>query len=563
MSAEPIRGGRAAFVVLFVVAAAARIALALQPGLWCDEIFSLAMATGHSLEHPAAIADPARGDYVEPRRPVSALEFRRYLVDDTPPASAMRVVRAVLFSDTSPPAYYLLLAAWQRAFGASDAALRAFSVTCGLAALVLLWSLARALGGPRVAIFAALLFTAAPPALYYSVEGRMYALTWLLGLALAHLSLRLARDGSARAVYAVAWVAIAATGLLTHYFFAFGWLAMTAWLFAVSGRGGRVRVVAMVVAVGALIAPWYVQLPTSLGAWRVTGRWLDTPLGMGQLAYGVFRLGGSLVNSWGVWRGSKLTIPVQAVILAALGVAVLRRGAGPLLTSERRLVLFWLAAAVIGPVVLDALRGTAMSRIERYALPGLPAAMVVFALALDHVFRPAGLAVLVATLIAWVPGLREVARSSPRYWEPFPTIAADLAGWTGPEDLVIVSSIPSGVLGVARYVDPATPLVSWVEPLATHHMPAAAEALTAGRCRVALVRTHDLGVRAAIEPWLRAHAASARDLTLYDEDGVQSVITYFTLHGPDGRCATRSSRSRAPAAIARETPSRPAARSGG
>ena len=34
--------------------------------LWVDELFSLAIATGHSLEHPAAAAKPALGDFVEP-----------------------------------------------------------------------------------------------------------------------------------------------------------------------------------------------------------------------------------------------------------------------------------------------------------------------------------------------------------------------------------------------------------------------------------------------------------------------------------------------------------------
>ena len=37
--------------LILLVAVGARTALALRPGLWIDEIFSLAMATGHSLEH--------------------------------------------------------------------------------------------------------------------------------------------------------------------------------------------------------------------------------------------------------------------------------------------------------------------------------------------------------------------------------------------------------------------------------------------------------------------------------------------------------------------------------
>ena len=39
-----------------------------------------------------------------------------------------------------------------------------------------------------------------------------------------------------------------------------------------------------------------------------------------------------------------------------------------------------------------------------------------------------------------------------RYWEPFPEAGSRLSAWGQPEDLIIVHSIPSGVLGVARYM---------------------------------------------------------------------------------------------------------------
>jgi len=56
--------------VLFAVAALLRIGLVTRSGLWGDEVFSLAIATGHSLEHPAAAARPELGDFVEPNHPV-------------------------------------------------------------------------------------------------------------------------------------------------------------------------------------------------------------------------------------------------------------------------------------------------------------------------------------------------------------------------------------------------------------------------------------------------------------------------------------------------------------
>ena len=91
--------------VLIIVAFILQLTIARRASLWADEVFSLAMATGHSLEHPAADAQPNLGDFVEPEKVVPAAEFRRYVEHETPPASPARVVRAVLISDTSPPLY--------------------------------------------------------------------------------------------------------------------------------------------------------------------------------------------------------------------------------------------------------------------------------------------------------------------------------------------------------------------------------------------------------------------------------------------------------------------------
>jgi hypothetical protein len=524
-SADP-RRARLLLAALVALAAVLRVWVALQPGLWADELFSLAMATGHGLEHAAAVADPAEGDYVEPRGAEPAGAFRRYLAHETPPAGFRRVLRAVAMSDTSPPLYYLVLDLWLRVAGTSDAALRLFSAACALLAMPFLWSVGRLLGGVRVAAIACLLFALAPPALYYSGEGRMYALTWLLGVALARLTLALARGGP-RAPVVAGFVLVAAAGLLTHYFFAFVWLALLAWLALFGARVHWRVLVATTVGVLALILPWYAGVPARLAAWRVTGDWLDTPLTPVELAFGIVRLGASLVAGRGIWGGGERSVHVELAAFVVLAAFVLARGARPLLASEKLLPAFWLAASVLGPVVLDLLRHTATSRMERYALPGLPAAMLVVALALDHVSRPVGIAVLAATVITWLPGIRDVPGAAPRPWEPYPTLAAELAGWRAPDDLVIVNSIPSGVLGVARYIDPETPLASWVVQLNERRMPADAEDLSAGRCRIAIVRAHHLGAIAPVEKWLRTNAHVERELQLYRYPGVEAAIVFF------------------------------------
>src|SRR5437870_441708 len=112
-------------------------------GLWADELFSLAVATGHSLEHAASRAQPALGDYVEAAQPLTTAEYQRYLQHETPPVGPRRVVRAVFLSDANAPLYYLLLWGWTRALGTDDVALRLFSVLWALASFPLVWSLAR------------------------------------------------------------------------------------------------------------------------------------------------------------------------------------------------------------------------------------------------------------------------------------------------------------------------------------------------------------------------------------------------------------------------------------
>ena len=147
------RGSRiAALLAVIALAAALRVALLDRQGLWSDEVFSLAIATGHSLEHPAAEADPAQGDYVEAPTPLPASAFKHYTQHEDPPAGFHRVLRAIRLSDTSPPLYYLLLNGWTRWAGVSDAALRLFSALWALASIPMVWLIARRVGGVARAV---------------------------------------------------------------------------------------------------------------------------------------------------------------------------------------------------------------------------------------------------------------------------------------------------------------------------------------------------------------------------------------------------------------------------
>jgi uncharacterized membrane protein len=493
-------------VLLILSAMVLRIAAALRPGLWADEIFSLAMATGHSLEHPAATADSSLGDFIEPREAQSPQVFRRYAQHEEHPVGIRRVVRAVLLSDTSPPLYYLLLNPWTRMFGTGDAALRLFSVWWAVLSLPLLWLLGRDVGSPKVAWSACVLFSFSPVAAFYSVEGRMYSLLWCLALSLAWLTLRLAPDDGRPWVPAL-WVLTGVAGLFTHYFFAFVWLAYLAWLWLYRRVPGRQLALLAGVTLLAVL-PWFLEVPTSLARWRVTGGWLNGDLHWPRALGQPFVLAGSLLSGrtyLGGWRwADRLAIGLFLV----LAIWMVRQGVVRRMFSDRGLLLWgWVGAACTGPLVFDLLRHTTTTDVPRYVLTGLPAAILLAALAMSQLPAKIHVVFLAAVLLAWLPGFRAaVGARAPRPWEPYPELSAHLESWARPDDLVLVRSIPSGVVGVARYLKRDIPLAAWVDRLGVREVPADAERLLSGRRRVAVARIHDSGPVGPLENWLRTHA---------------------------------------------------------
>jgi 4-amino-4-deoxy-L-arabinose transferase-like glycosyltransferase len=489
-----------------------RVAAAMRPGLWGDEIFSLSMASGHSLEHPAASAKPSLGDFVEPRQAQLPQVFQRYAEHDDPPAGARRVLRAVLLSDTSPPLYYLLLNRWTRLFGTSDAALRLFSVWCGVLTLPLLWILGREL------------FSFSHVAIYNSAEGRMYAMLWILGAGLAWLSLRLS-DRPGDLLLALSWVLAGAAGLLTHYFFAFVWLACVTWLVCIARVRGRARVAVLACVTVLLVLPWYVLVPSSLRQWRVTAGWqngsLEWPRALGR----PFLLAASLLSGTSPLGGWRWADHFALGLFAALAIWIVSRSSVRPLFGHRHLLLWlWLAASCLGPLGFDLLRHTTTSNIDRYVLPALPAAMLLAALLMSQLPRVVHVVALSALLLAWLPGGLALAKGDPRPWEPYRRIGARLMSWAQPGDVVVVHSIPAGVVGLARYVKRDIPIVSWVEPLGLRHVPSDLHPLLAGNRRVALVKVHDLHRPSPVEPWLREHARLIRRDTF---KGSGAEVLYF------------------------------------
>ena len=512
------RGGRiVALLAVIALATGLRLALLDRQGLWADEVFSLAIATGHSLEHPAAEADPAQGDYVEASTPLPASDFRRYLEHEDPPAGFRRVVRAVRLSDTSPPLYYLMLNRWTRWAGASDAALRLFSALWALASIPVLWLIARRVGGEAAAFLAAGLFAVCPLGLYYSVEGRMYSLLVFLAVSMVALTLAL-RTEDARPWLVGPWAVVSAAALLTHYFACFVWVACLAWLAVTPGRIRRSWLAGGAVATAFLVLPWYAVVPETLGRWRVTGYWLYSPVSLRRALSLPFWLVWTFVSGDGAWqsghaswhsstRSQWLAALAFAAVALALAAGLRRR----LFSGDRGLVWLWVAAACIGPLVFDFVSGTSTAARPRYALAGLPGVLVLAAVGLSRLKLVARAALLLAILLAWSSGGRTIFHLPSREYEPYRPVAARLSASVGPEDLVLVHSIPSGVLGIARYLTGATMVASWVGQLGQRRVPTDVEALTQGRSTVVLVKIHEVGEPAPEESWLLVHARLVDD----------------------------------------------------
>lgn len=521
------RRERILLLALLVGAGLFRIALAVRPGLWGDEVFSLATATGHSLEQPAAEADRVLGDYVEAPDPLPPAAYRRYLEHDDPPAGPGRVMRAVLLSDTNPPLYYLLLNAWTRAFGTGDAPLRLFSVLWALACVPLLWIVAHRLGGRRMAWSAVALYAIAPASVYYATEGRMYTLVWLPGLALAWATLELQRRGPRPGALAV-WIGSGAVGLLTHYFFGFVWLACAGWLLTTRGNTRRGTVVAAAIASGLAVLPWYLHLPESFGRWRVTGDWLAGHAPWDKALLAPLILVWSVLSGHGPWGGSYWADTLTFALFVALGLVLWRRGVVRDLLGRTSLLWCWVLAVCLGPSLLDLLRNTSSALISRYALPALPAGILLGAAGMSRLRPRENAAFLGLVSLTYLPAAWDMVAHEPRPWAPYRETARLLANWTDPADLVIVHSVPSGVLTFARYAREDTPIASWVIQLGRRRVPEDLERWLAGRRGVAYLGIHNLDLPSPAEAWLRENTRMLRERHW---PGAADVYNFAPAHG--------------------------------
>jgi 4-amino-4-deoxy-L-arabinose transferase-like glycosyltransferase len=162
------------------------------------------------------------------------------------------------------PFYGVLLHGWAQLFGDSEWALRLPSALFGVATVPLMGLVAARWLGAPVAVPAMWLAAASPFLVWYGQEVRNYSLVVLCACASALLLLRASRALTPGGV--LGYLAVAATGLLANFSFAF--LAPLHLVWWLGPKGRRLRRLgigaAIVLALGLAVLPW---LPQVRGQW--------------------------------------------------------------------------------------------------------------------------------------------------------------------------------------------------------------------------------------------------------------------------------------------------------
>jgi 4-amino-4-deoxy-L-arabinose transferase-like glycosyltransferase len=170
---------------------------------------------------------------------VPTLDLQSFWADEAATVDVVRhdlgdLYAVVRDQESTPPLYYLLARIWTVVTGTGEVGLRSLSAVIGVLTVPVVAAVGTRMRGARAGMFAALLVATNPLLIWFSQEARAYALLVLL-TALSLLTLLRAVEHPSRARL-LAWGAVAALLLATHYFALFPVAGEAAWL-AVALRG--------------------------------------------------------------------------------------------------------------------------------------------------------------------------------------------------------------------------------------------------------------------------------------------------------------------------------------
>jgi uncharacterized membrane protein len=375
--------------------------------------------------------------------------------------------------DVHPPLWGIVLWTDVRVFGDGELAVRVPSLVFGLVAIPLAYATGRELFDRRAGLAAAALTTAAPIAIWYSGEARMYSLYLLLSCLAIYAQARIFRRPSVPAwsLFALTCAAL----FYTHYFSVFQVLAQQAVFAAVYLRKWRTGSTPDRRTVGLWLASAGLTLLLLLPlAWYTPAQLqgFHGPGATGSGASSGISLYGVIANL--VWAGWGYHSDDAMVHLAALWpVAML--GVLVLLGKSRSTPTALLTVLVVVPIACVFVAGSLLSTTMfelRYFICIVPPLLLLAARAITSWPRTrtgaliAG-GVVLATMLAALPD-QQFSPTDPRLYD-YRGAFAQVAEQSHPDDILIYA--PAFINPVVTYYRPemATVAVGTTTPMA--HLP--------------------------------------------------------------------------------------------
>jgi len=237
-------------------------------------------------------------------------------IADLSPSAMVEALR----HDGHPILYYLLLGWWTDLFGGSDFAARSLSGVFSIAAVPILWTVARRRHGAEVARYTLALALAAPFLMRYGTEARMYSML-VFFVALGWLMLD--RVGPDPSFGRLAPVALVAAVLVNTHYWTFWLIASVGLVLVWQWRRGNVneRTTAFrsLIAVGIGAASILAWLPVLLDQFRHTGTpWAPRARPAEVMVEAVQAIGGGR-------RFEPMLLGIVMVVMALLGITFVRR----------------------------------------------------------------------------------------------------------------------------------------------------------------------------------------------------------------------------------------------
>jgi uncharacterized membrane protein len=216
-------------IALLILAAGVRFPGLFSRAIWEDESIVLLEMAGHTV--PAWPTEPAPA-----RLAKSQFEGR---------SSLTQVTKDLASYDSHPPLYYWSVFLWQRCWGPSLNATRAFSLVCSVVTVLVLYGFL-CVAGFESPFIPTWIYALSSSSVHFGQEARSYALVTLL-ITSAALCAYLATEAQNRwrcGTYAMAAGLLSGAAFATHYFALFPGCVILAWFLANARPGFRVMAMA-------------------------------------------------------------------------------------------------------------------------------------------------------------------------------------------------------------------------------------------------------------------------------------------------------------------------------